>query len=212
MGKPTINKNRIWIAYVLPIFFVIVFLLIYFVLPPKIYEKGLSIGQWLASNPDKLLNIMQDKDAVFTPVYEIWCIKIIIYVLWGGFILSLFNLGWVIQNKKKDYNPNAIYKDNVVYLKALELYEKLNNKEYEKFENAKRELRVVTEKLRNESAFGYGDDSIIDNENSIVDLLNQIETKIKESNEEDSAQDIVSICKEIQSKLKTRIELKKIRR
>ena len=155
---------------------------------------------------------MQDKDAVFTPVYEIWCIKIIIYVLWGGFILSLFNLGWVIQNKKKDYNPNAIYKDNVVYLKALELYEKLNNKEDEKFENAKRNLRVVTEKLRNESAFGYGDDSIIDNENSIVDLLNQIETKIKESNEEDSAQDIVPICKEIQSKLKTRIELKKIRR
>ncbi|MBR4641005.1 MAG: serine/threonine-protein kinase [Butyrivibrio sp.] len=202
-----------WVAFVLPVLIFAVYMILYLIILPNSYGKGVSFGQWLFSNPEEVLEKLQDQNAVFTPIYKIWGIKIGMYLLWIGFIASLFNLGRVIQNKKPEYNINALMHDKEPYYKAMEINESIKAVNNREANTAKALVRNITERLKNESAFGIGSDSVINCEKDIIRCLKEIEENIQalydDKTVKQSGDVIVSNCKTIQTKLKIRTELKK---
>ena len=208
MSNKVISKKTKTIAYLLPIFFVIVYLLIFFVLPPKIYEKGLSVGAWLTKNPSAIIDFLSDKKAL-VPLYEIWCIKIVFYILIAGFIASLFFLGWVLQNKTPNHHVDAIYIGKDVYLKIIEINSEVQGMNVID-STTKREVQIIADKLKNESDFGFGDKSVINLENEIANYISKIGEIINDKNVESKAcEEIIDCCRNINYKLKLRNELKK---
>ena len=202
-----------WVAFVLPVVIFAVYVILYLIILPNMYGKGISIGKWLFNNPEKILDVLQDQNAVFLPIYKIWALKIFMYLLWIGFIASLFNLGRTIQNKKPEYNIRAIVRDKEPYLKAMEINEAIKGTSCRDANAAKTAVRNVMEHLRNESAFGIGSDSVIACETDIAKCLKEIEGNIQAVFDEKTAKAasdvIVANCKTIQTKLKIRTEMKK---
>lgn len=202
-----------WVAFVLPVLIFAVYMFLYLVILPNAYGKGVSFGQWLFSNPEEVLETLQDQNAVFTPIYKIWAVKIGMYLLWIGFIASLFNLGRVLQNKKPDYNINALMRDKEPYLKAMEINESIKASTCRDASAAKTSFRNITERLKNESAFGIGNDTVIACETDIIKCLREIEGNIQALYDDKTAKQagdvVVANCKTIQTKLKIRTELKK---
>lgn len=211
---PAVKKSDFrWIAFVLPIVIFAVYVVLYLIILPNAYGKGISLGKWLLANPEKILDVLQDQNAVFLPVYKIWALKIFMYLLWIGFIASLFNLGRTIQNKKPEYNIKAILRDKEPYIKAMEINEAIKGVNCRDANMAKTAMRNVMEHLKNESAFGIGSDSVIACESDIAKCLNEIEGNVQALYDDRLAKDagavIVANCKTIQTKLKIRSEMKK---
>lgn len=202
-----------WVAFVLPIVIFAVYVILYLIILPNAYGKGLSVGKWMFNNPEELLNVLQDQNAVFVPIYKIWALKIFMYLLWVGFIASLFNLGRTIQNKKPEYNINAVLRDKDSYLKAMEINEAIKGTRCRDANAAKTSVRNIMERLKNESAFGVGNDSIISCEKDIAKCLKEIEGNVQALFDDKTAKEagdvVVANCKTIQSKLKIRTEMKK---
>ena len=112
-------------------------------------------------------------------------------------------LGKILFKKKQVYNNSAILHGKEAYMKALVLYagvNECNNRE------AIEAMRSVMEHLRSESDFGYGSDEVIASENKIHGHLMDIENNIHQMDFEN----MVRNCKNIQSELKIRLELKKL--
>lgn len=209
-----VNKSDFrWVAFVLPVIVLAIYIVFYLVVLPNVYGKEISVGQWLFNNPEEVLEILQDKNTVFIPIYKIWGIKIGMYILWIFFVMSLFNLGRVLQNKKPEYNVNALMRDNEPYLKAMEINEAIKASYCKEAMSAKTAFRNITEKLKNESDFGIGNDSLIKCESDIIKCLREIEGNIQALYDEKTAKDAGAVieanCKTIQTKLKMRIEMKK---
>lgn len=202
-----------WVAFVLPVVIFAVYVILYLIILPNAYGKGINIGKWAFNNPEEIIELLQDQNAVFLPIYIIWGIKIFMYLLWIGFIASLFNLGHTIQNKKPEYNIKAVLRDKEPYLKAMEINESVKGSRCKDARNAQTAVRNVMEYLRNESAFGIGNDSVIACETDIAKCLREIEGNIQALYDEKKAKDagdvIVANCKTIQTKLKIRAEMKK---
>lgn len=202
-----------WVAFVLPVVIFAVYVILYLIILPNMYGKGISIGKWLFNNPEKILDVLQDQNAVFLPIYKIWALKIFMYLLWIGFIASLFNLGRTIQNKKPEYNIKAIVRGKEPYLKAMEINESIKASRCRDANTAKTAVRNVMEHLRNESAFGMGSDAVIACETDIVKCLNEIEGNVQALFDDKTAKEagdvIIANCKTIQTKLKIRAEMKK---
>lgn len=202
-----------WVAFVLPVVIFAVYVILYLIILPNMYGKGITIGKWLFNNPEKILDVLKDQNAVFLPIYKIWALKIFMYLLWIGFIASLFNLGRTIQNKKPEYNIKAIVRGKEPYLKAMEINESIKASRCRDANTAKTDVRNVMEHLRNESAFGIGSDAVIACETDIVKCLNEIEGNVRALFDDKTAKEagdvIVANCKTIQTKLKIRTEMKK---
>ena len=202
-----------WVAFVLPVVIFAIYVILYLVILPNAYGKGVSLGNWLFNNPEKILDVLQDQNAVLLPIYKIWTLKILMYLLWVGFIASLFNLGRTIQNKKPEYNIKAIVRDKEPYLKAMEINESVKASRCRDANAAKTAIRNVMEHLKNESAFGIGSDSVIACETDIAKCLNEIEGNVQALFDDKTAKEagdvFVANCKTIQTKLKIRTEMKK---
>jgi len=202
-----------WGAFVIPVVIAAIYVIIYLILLPNLYGKTLSIANWAITNPEEVIEKLQDQNAVFLPIYKIWAFRIFLWLLWAGFIGSLFNLGRVLQNKKPEYNINGLMRDKEPYYKAMEIYDSVNTLSDAKTKNARVATRNVMERLRNESAFGVGDASVINCENDIARCLLEIEESIPALYNEKSASDasnvIVADCKTIMAKLRIRTEMKK---
>ena len=207
------KKDLRWVAYILPVVIFLIIVVIYMVFLPKWYGKALNLGNWLVSNPEEILDFVQDPNAVFAKTYAIWGFKVLMWILSASFIASLFNLGRTLQNKKPDYNMNALMRDKEPFIKAMEINEEARYIKLSEAAKAKTAIRNVMEKLRNESAFGFGNDSVARCENDIVRSLQNIEQCLQALGEEktvkEAAQIIIEDCKTIQNKLKVRTELKK---
>lgn len=202
-----------WVAFVLPVVIFAVYVILYLIIIPNAYGKGISIGKWIFNNPEQILEVLQNQNAVFLPIYKIWALKIFMYLLWIGFIASLYNLGQTIQNKKPEYNIKAIIREREPYLKAMEINEAVKGSRCRDANAAKIAVRNVMEHLKNESAFGIGSDSVIACETDIAKCLNEIEGNVQALYDDKTAKAagdvIVANCKTIQTKLKIRTEMKK---
>ena len=108
---------------------------------------------------------------------------------------------------------NGLMRDKEPFIKAMEINEEARYIKLNDAAKAKTAIRNVMEKLRNESAFGFGNDSVIKCENEIVRCLQNIEQCLQalgsEKTVNEAAQIIIEDCKTIQNKLKIRTELKK---
>ena len=210
----TVKKSDFrWVAFILPVVILAVYVVLYLIILPKAYGKGISISKWLFNNPEELLEVLQDQNAVFMPIYKIWVLKAFMYLLWISFVASLFNLGHTIQNKKPKYNVKALLKNKDPYLKAMEINESIKGTRCRDVNAAKTAVRNVMEHLRDESAFGIGNDSVIACETDIAKCLKEIEGNIQALYDDKTAKEagavIVANCKTIQTKLKIRTAMKK---
>lgn len=202
-----------WLAVIVPIVIAVIYMIVCYIWLPSLYGKSLSITDWNIINPEELIAKLQDQNEVFVPTYKIWAFRIIIWLLWIGLIGSLFNLGRIFQNKKPEYNMNGLMRDREPYYKAVEINESIKTIKDNKVQEAKTSVRNVMEHLRNESAFGFGNASVINCENDIVRCLQEIEQSVSalynEKSMTDASKIIVADCKTIMAKLKVRMEMKK---
>ena len=197
----------------MPIEIIIVYIVLYLIIIPGAYGKGISLGKWMFNSPDEILTVLQDQNAVIMPIYKILALKVLMYVLWVAFIASLFNLGRIIQNKKANYNINAVLKNKEPYLKMMEINESISRISNPDVNKARTAVRNIMEHLRNETDFGIGNDVVIACERDIARCLNAIEENIRalynEKTAKESADVIIEDCKTIQARLKIRTEMKK---
>lgn len=202
-----------WAAFALPIEIIIIYIVLYLIIIPGAYGKGISLGKWMFNSPDEILTVLQDQNAVIMPIYKILALKVLMYVLWVAFIASLFNLGRIIQNKKANYNINAVLKNKEPYLKMMEINESISRISNPDVNKARTAVRNIMEHLRNETDFGIGNDAVIACERDIARCLNAIEENIRalynEKTAKESADVIIEDCKTIQARLKIRTEMKK---
>lgn len=202
-----------WAAFLLPVIIAGVYLVLYFFVPLNIYGKAVGPLYWLLEGPDKFMQMFQESDKEPVPAYIIWVMKIAAYLLWAGFIASVFNLGRILHNRKPQYNDGGMLRDNGAYLKAVQIKETVNLAKYKEADKAKAAVRHMAERLKNESTFGVGSDAVISCENEIANCLEEIEENVKALSDKktagNAAEVIVADCKKIQAKLKIRTEMKK---
>lgn len=211
------KSSRRKIVFVLPFIFAIAIALFYLVLPKVIYGKGVSIFTWLFSDPttigDKLIAFAKNPDAVFLPYYAIVALKVLGWILSAGFITSLFFVGKELQNAGPEANVRAVLMDNEPYLKTVELYDTVKVISGAEAKRAATAIKRVSEKLRNETKFGYGKDSVINCETEIAKCFSSIEDNVRAlSNPEaagQAAKNIETDCNTIMTKLKIREQLKR---
>lgn len=209
------SKRKIVFAF--PFIFAIAIIVLYLILPKVLYGKGVSFVTWLISDPntivDKLVAIAKNPDAVFLPYYAVIALKVLGWLLVGGFITSLFFVGKELQNAGPEANVRALLMDNEPYLKTIELYDTVKIMSGAEAKRAGTAIKRVSEKLRNETKFGYGKDSVINCENEIAKCLSSIEENVRALTNKDAAAqaaiNIESNCNTIMSKLKIREQLKR---
>lgn len=202
-----------WVAWLLPVLIFIMYVVAYMMLLPDACGKTINEMQQVINNPQDLIDMLQNQNVVFLPMYENWGIKILTGLFWGGFIASLFNLGRIIHNKKPEYNIHALMREKEPYLKAMEINEAIKTTRCKETSDAKIAITKVMEKLRYESPFGYGNDTVIHCENDIVNCLKKIEGNVQALLNDKTAKEagnaIVANCETIKTKLKIRTEMKK---
>ena len=205
------HLNRI--AFLFPIIFYAIYAVVYLIIFPDAYGTGLHLNNWLFNNPEHLLSILQNPGKVLLSTGKLWAWKILLYILWTGFIASLFYLGWTIQNKKPEYHPQAVLRGREPYQKALQINEEIKAHEYNVTREVKTAVRNVMEYLRNESDFGIGDNSVIACEREIANCLKTIENNIpalcNTKTMGKTEKIIIENCKTILINLKLRTERKK---
>lgn len=202
-----------WVAFLLPVILGSMYIALYFFVPLNIYGKTVGPFYWLLEGPNKLMTVFRDSEGEPAPAYINWAIKTAAFLLRIGFIASIFYAGWIIHYKKPQYNDGGMLRDNDAYLKAVEIKETVKLAKGKEAEQAKTAVRLLAERLKNESTFGVGNDSVISCENEIAKSLQAIEENVKalsdEKTAEDAAEVIVADCRKIQAQLKIRTELKK---
>ncbi len=208
------KKDFKWLIYLTPLMIAAVYVILYvFVLPNFVFKQSLSIIEWLFTNPDKIIDALKEPSTYFNPIYFVIGMKLLGWLLIGGFITSLFFVGHTIQNKKPKISLEAKLIGNEAYIMALDLLEQIKAVTNQDVSSAQKAMKAVCERLRNESDFGSGSSVTVNCENEIAVCLRTIEGYIaglyNENTLEGTTIQIETMCQRILSKLKVRIELKK---
>lgn len=131
----------------------------------------------------------------------------------AGLSVSLFFVGWTIQNKKPEKNKNAKLNGKEAYIITTRILENIKLIDGVEAEKARKAVALLSEKLKNESNFGVGNDSVVDCENRILAYLQTIEDVVPnladENSRAETAQKIEQLTKQCRSQLKIRAELNK---
>lgn len=212
-GKHAVQrKNFGWIFYLIPVGIVIVYILIYIVFLPHLYDKTISIADWLIKNPKAVIDELQSSKNDFTSLYKIIFWRLLNYAFFAGFIISLYLLGRKIHYAKPKESSGALLIGREPYYMIMESYEAVKRTPAVGMEVHKA-IKTVHDRLKNETDFGYGNVHVIKCENEIEHLLQTISSDIVKLNNrntiDEAKQEIVSACHGIMTKLKIRAELKK---
>ncbi len=176
--------------------------------------------EFMQDEPEPYLELIENQTVEkksFKKITSILAVAIVVIIAMasgfpysGVLVIAVCLIRYRIKNKKPKYNVNAVFKDNEVYLKAVEINEAIQKSKNREVENA---IRNVMEHLRNESSFGMGSDLVISCETDIGKCLEQIENDMQglldERTSTQAEEIILTNCKTIQAKLKIRMELKK---
>lgn len=212
-AESTVKKSNQWLIYLIPVAIALVYVLTYLIIIPKSYESTVSAIEWLFSNPSKIVEELKDPYTVLTPIYKVYALKLFNWLLSAGFVVSLFFVGRTIQNKKPSVNPNAVLTGKAPYIQSIEIVENIKQIKTTEAQRVLPFVKRVSDRLKNESEFGIGDSAVIRNEEEIASLLDDIQYDIdalqNEILAEETSAKIISCCKKIETKLKTRVELKK---
>lgn len=203
-------------VFVAPFVFLLVGLAAYFIVIPNLYGQVVSFVDWLASDPQNIIDTIRDPNVAFSRTNYIILIRIFWYVWLAGFIVSLFFVGKQFQKKPEPNATNAILVKKEPYLLAQDITEALKL-EYQKSKSKEiitllNSVKRLEEKLSVESDFGYGKSSVINCENNIVRQLQYLSDSVPyilTGNINDNLAELDKAVLNINSLLKKRIELKK---
>lgn len=203
-------------VFAAPIIMLLIALVAYFIVIPNIYGQVVSFIDWLASDPQNIIDTLRDPNAAFSKANYIILIRVFWYVWLSGFIASLFFVGKQFQKKPEPNATNAILVKKEAYLLAQDITEALKL-EYQK--NKSKDINALLtavkrleEKLYVESDFGYGKNNVINCENNIARQLQYLLDSapyISTGNVSDNIAEMNKAILNINSLLRKRIELKK---
>lgn len=203
-------------VFAVPIIFLLIALVAYFIVIPHIYGQIVSFGDWLCSDQQNIINTLRNSQTAFSKVNYIILIRVFWYVWMAGFIASLFFMGKQLQKKPETNAENAILVRKEPYMLALDITEALKH-EYQKNKNKEIKNFLVTfkrleERLSVESDFGCGKNNVIECENNIAKQLQYLLKAVPYLSNGNIDENIFELNKavvNINSLLKMRIELKK---
>lgn len=211
MNRKKIDFRKI--SLIFPVLFYLAYRIVYVVIIPKLCGTRLTINNWIFDKPDQLLENLQNPGEDFISEGKIGALKFLLYVLWFGFLASLIYSAWTIQNRRQKYNSRSVLRDREPYLKALQINDKINGLSFKGIKEVKLAVRNVMEHLKNESAFGYGSNAVMECEQEIAKYLKKIEKNIpvltEEATTEKAKKVVMENCEMIQTQLKIRTERKK---
>ncbi len=210
-GKANISFK--WLLYLSPVIIAAVWILVYLTIIPIMYGKAVSIVEWIFNDPISIVDALKDADNVLTPIYKIIILKVFNVLTAIAFIASLFFVGRSLQNKKDKTNANARLRGKDPYVISLGILEEIKLIESGDGEKARKAVYSLTERLKNESAFGEGSDAVVRCENEIAMYLDNIQNTVPQLNETatsaNAAKNIEILCQRCMAKLRARIELKR---
>lgn len=202
-----------WLLYASPFIIVLIYVVLFFVLLPKTYDNTVSFIDWAIKNPRDLLEAIKSSDNVLPPVYKVIFFKLLNIALFSGLIASLYFIGRKLHFSKPNYASNATLTDKEAYYLSLEIYEELKAEAIPNISDIISSVKTVHDRLKNDSSFGIGNQSVIRCEQEIEALLRVIQSNIaglkNESTFAESKQTILTSCNRITAKIKLRTELKK---
>lgn len=214
--------DRKTILYVTPAVIIILYIIMNMVIGTMIADKGVSIIEWLFHNAEEIadtinsgrvLEAMGNIDLPRIPIAAIYAIKILNWILLSVLIASLYFIGRSLHFKEPEINEAAELRGNEAYLKVMEISEAMKRSTSPATQKARNAVKLLLERLKNESAFGIGGAQVIVCENEIAACIRAIENNVpglfNESTVQLAATNIEAQCERIRSKLRIRIELKK---
>ena len=202
-----------WLLYATPFVILLVYIVLFFVLLPKAYDNSISFIDWAIKNPQDLLEAMKSSDNVLPPIYKVIFLKLLNIALLSGLVISLYFIGRKLHFSKPNYASNATLIDKEAYYLSLEIYEELKAESIPNTSDIISSVKVVHDRLKNDSSFGIGNQSVIRCEQEIESLLRVVQSNIaglkNDSTFSGSKQTILTSCNRIMAKIKMRTELKK---
>ena len=216
-----VNKKKfpIWGICLIALAIVIVWIIIFAIIIPILYEKFLFVTNWVLEDGDFqelteiFKNLINDPSKIGQGVTSALIFLVINWTLFAGLIATLFWLGFRLHFDKAPIREDAKLACKDPSIKAMSLREEIAAISGQDVTAAKAAVHSIYERLKNESDFGSGKDAVINCENEIADCLDAIEAAIPalssaETNAEATAT-IETNCTKIMGKLKVRLELKK---
>lgn len=207
------KKKFGWLLYLSPVLIVLAWIIVHVVLVPEAYSKAVSLIEWFSSKPTALVKAVKDFSGGGIPGYKVILLIVYNWLTIVGLFVSLFFIGRAIQNKRPKRNVKGRLQGKEPYLMTMELLEEIKMIGSDKAEKAVKAVRLLNDRLKNESAFGEGTDAVIDCENEIEKYLQSVKKMIpdlrQEATADEAGQNIELYCQKCMAKLKARIELKK---
>ncbi len=207
------KKDFKWLLYLSPALIAALWLIVYLIIIPITYGNAVSFVEWIIADPTAIIDALKDSSNILTPIYKIILLKIFNYATLIALITSLFFIGRSIQNQKSKINSNAKLVEKEPYTITIGLLEEIKMIREHDVTAARNAVSLLNERLKNESAFGEGSDTVIHCENEIAGYLKAIKGLIPGLYDintlEETTQNIETLCQRCMAKLKVRIELKK---
>lgn len=210
----SIQKNSFnCLLYITPAIIVLIYIILFFVLLPRIYDNAVSFVDIAIKNPKELLLMLQSSGNVMPHIYKVILLKTINYILWGGLIVSLYLIGRKLHFLKPEYASNATIVDKEAYYLAVEILSEIKTLNLSDTRDIVESIKAVHDRLKNDSGFGVGNQQVIRYEKKIENLLLSIRDNISglqnKSTFEAAKKSILLSCNKVMAKLKVRTELKK---
>lgn len=216
------SDERKTLMYAVPVVIIALYIIMNIVVRKMLSNAGVSAIEWLFHNAadiaetirsGEILDVMSNVDIPNIPLAGIYVIKLLNWALLVALIASLYMIGRSLHFKKPEVNSAAVLRGNEAYIRAMEIWESMKRSESPETLKARNAVKLLLERLRNESAFGTGSAQVIVCENEIAACLDSIERNVPGLFNENTAQlaadNIEAQCEKIRSKLRVRIELKK---
>lgn len=203
-------------VFLLPVLFLLVGLVAYFIIIPKIYGQGSSFFDWLFADPQNIIDTLQNPYVALSKAQMITEVRIFWYIWLAGFTASLFFVGRQLNRKPAQTAANAILVKREPYLLICDVYDSLKvaqaNVSCDEFAPLLYMVKCLAEKLSVESDFGYGNVGVTMCENNIakqLQVLSELAGHLDRSGTAEAVERMQVLVKNINSLLRRRAELKK---
>ncbi len=211
------KKRRGIIYFAPPVMVIVIGIIVYLIVLPSYGQGSIKICDLLMLNPRDMINTILGVEIIQTAnSVAIDKIRVLDWIFIITFIVSLYFPGFYLHFRTSVPNENAsvekkdacllIQKANIV-LKGIK-----RQRKGKELDNLLYDAKCLEEKLAVESDFGYGDNRVIECEESIEKelqiFLNGV-SAIETGNYKKNVQELEKIVVDINALLKQRNELKK---
>lgn len=204
------------LVYVMPVVIFLIGLIAFFFVVPAIYGRIVSFADWMFADPQNIIAVLRDSNAVLPKAYSIIAIRIFWWLWLASWITSLFFLGRQLHTKPEPNAENAILIKKEPYLMIQDAHDALKQwkrkKKSKQLDSLLYEVKRLEEKLSAESDFGYGKAAVIQCENNIarqLQFLTDTAPIVENGDLEENLKAMHTAIMNINSLLRRRTELKR---